>query len=184
MANSRKTTTKAKTVAPVVDDEIVMEQAAPEKRVFKADDKISCRSVTQGALFMEGLRTKQLYEWLSYGDIIEVEYQDLQAAVRNKSQFVYTPYFIVEDEDFIAENTQLDKFYNERFTVKELRDILDLELRDMKEAIKELPDGAKNSLKAIASECVKNGTIDSVRKIKALDEIFGTDLNLLADLFQ
>lgn len=185
MANTRKPATKAQTTTSVADElKKVEEQKAPTKREFKADDRIPCRSVTQGALFMEGLRTKQLYEWLSYGDTIDVEYQDLVAAIRSKSQFIYTPYFIIEDEDFIAENTQLDKFYNERYTVKELRDILNLDIHEMKEAIAELPEGAKNSLKSIAADCVKTGLVDSVRKIKALDEIFGTDLNLLADLCQ
>ncbi len=181
MANTKRTTTKAVKAAPVIDTE---EQKAPEKRVFKADDKIVCRSVTQGGLYMEGLRTKQLYEWLSYGDEIEVEYQDLIAAVRNKSAFIFDPCFIVEDEDFIAENNQLDKFYNERFTVKELRAILDLDVYEMIETIKTLPEGAKTSLKSIASDCVKTGALDSIRKVKALDDLFETDLNLLANLFE
>ncbi len=188
MANIKKTTTKTAKVekisaeaAHVVDTK---EQTAPVKREFKADDKIMCRSVTQGGLYMEGLRTKQLYEWLGYGDEIEVEYQDLIAAVRNKSAFVFDPCFIVEDEDFIAENNQLDKFYNERFTVKELRAILDLDVYEMTETIKTLPEGAKSSLKAIASDAVKSGMLDSVRKIKALDSIFETDLNLLSSLFE
>lgn len=185
MAYTKKTTAKPK-VDAVIKDEIQMEQTAPvkAKKEFKADDKIACRSVTQGALYMEGLRTKQLYEWLSYGDVIEVEYQDLKAAVQNKSQFIFNPYFIVEDDDFIAEFNQLGKFYDERYTVKELRGILDLDVRDMLDTIETLPDGAKQSLKSIASDAVKSGYLDSVKKIKALDELFGTDLNLLADLFQ
>ena len=53
----------------------------------------------------------------------------------------------------------------------------------MIEEIKKLPAGALSSLKSIAAEQVYTGEIDSVRRIKALDSVFGTDLNLIGELF-
>ena len=53
----------------------------------------------------------------------------------------------------------------------------------MKAEIEKLPEGALNSLKSIAAQQVANGIIDSVRKIRTLDDIFGTDLNLLSSIF-
>ena len=53
----------------------------------------------------------------------------------------------------------------------------------MIETIKALPPGAASSLKNIASTAIVNGTLDSVKKIRALDEYYGTELNLLASLF-
>lgn len=188
---TRKTTTKkavAKEVETVATEvEAVVDIAEPKtetKKVFSDSDKIMCRSVTKAPLYMIGVRTKDVYEWLDYGDEIPVKYADLAAEVRRRSAFVFNPYFVITDEDFCAEFPQLDKFYNERFTVRELRDILDMDERDMVAAIEELPDGAKESLKAIAADAVKDGVIDSVRKIRVLDEKLGIDLNLLADLFQ
>ena len=170
MANTKKTT-KSET------------ETKDTKRIFKDDDTVMCRSITQGGLYMTGIRTKDLYEWPAYDETIPVKYADLASAVKTRSPFVFTPLFIVEDKDFCAEFPVLDKFYNERFTVKDLREILDYEVSEMIEAIQKLPDGAKESLKSIASQAVKDGAIDSIRKIRALDELFGTDFNLLADLF-
>lgn len=181
MANTKKTTTKAAKVETVSAE---APQVVNVKRVFDDDTQIMCRSLTQGGLYMQGARTKEIYEWPAYGEEIPVKYVDLATAVRTRSVFVFNPYFIIEDEDFINEFPQLVKFYNERFTVKDLRDILDLDVSEMVATIEVLPDGAKESLKAVASQAVKDGAIDSVRKIKALDELFGTDFNLLADLFQ
>ena len=76
----------------------------------------------------------------------------------------------------------LKKYYNEEFSMRNIRDILDYPENKMIEAIKQLPSGALNSLKSIAAEQVATGQIDSVRKIKALDSVFGTDLNLLGEI--
>ena len=60
----------------------------------------------------------------------------------------------------------------------------DMPVDQMVSAIEKLPDGAKESLKTIAAKQVSLGVLDSVNKIRALDRIFGTDLNLLSELVQ
>lgn len=155
-----------------------------EKRRFQQTDLIVCRSVVVGGLFLEGLKTKQLYTWESYGDETEVEYRDLVAEVRAGSGFVFTPWFIIEDEDFIEEFPRLKQFYAQYLSVKDLRSILDLPLNQMARKIEELPSGAKDSLRGIAASMVSSGAIDSVAKIKKLDEIFDTDMEFLSSLIQ
>lgn len=156
----------------------------PKKKKFEQTDFIMCRSVTTGGLFMEGSKTKQLYQWNDYGDESEVEYRDLVAEVRLKSDFVFAPRFIVEDDDFIEEFPQLKQFYSQFFSVKDLREILDLPVSQMAKKITELPKGAKESLRSIAASMVSSGAIDSVSKIKKLDEIFDTDMEFLSSLLQ
>ena len=46
------------------------------------------------------------------------------------------------------------------------------------ETIKKLPKGAKEALKGIASTMIESHTLDSVHRIKALDEIFDTKMLL------
>lgn len=154
------------------------------KKKFEQTDFIMCRSVIQGGLFLEGAKTKQLYRWTDYGDETEVEYRDLVSEVRAKSAFVFSPYFIVEDEDFIEEFPQLKQFYNQYYSVKDLREILSLPLSSMAKKIEELPNGAKESLRSLAASMISSGAIDSVSKIKKLDEIFDTDMEFLSSLLQ
>ncbi len=164
----------------------VTEIAEPKKPVkkFKQDEGILCRSITVGGLWLDGIKSKNIYRWVEYGDEAEIEYRDLVAMVRSRSNYIFSPMFIIEDEDFIREFPQLKEFYSEQYTVSDLKGILDLPVTKMIAAIKTLPSGAVSSLKNIASTQVANGQLDSVRKIKALDELFGTELNLLASLFQ
>lgn len=53
----------------------------------------------------------------------------------------------------------------------------------MKATILSLPQGAQDSIKHIASKMVSDGTLDSVRKIKILDEIFDTEMSVMTGLF-
>ncbi len=164
--------------------ESVSEGTKKAKRKLQQTDLIQCKSVTNGGLFLEGSKTKQLYQWNDYGDETEVEYRDLVAEVRLRTNFVFAPWFIVEDQDFIEEFPQLKTFYSQYLSVKDLRDILNLPVNQMAKKISELPKGAQDSIKTIAASMVKSGAIDSVAKIKKLDEIFETDMEFLSSLLQ
>lgn len=155
-----------------------------KKKTFSPSDMIPCRSVCQGALYLEGPRTKMPYEWMSYGAVEEIEYRDLSELVRTRSNYIFRPCFIIDDTDFVEEFPTVKKFYTENYSVTELSAVLDLPIEQMLAEIKALPKGAIETLKSIAASQVSVGQIDSVRKIKALDQVFGTDLNLLSELFQ
>lgn len=154
------------------------------KKKYNPDDGIMCRSITVGGLWLDGVKSGNVYRWVEYGDETEVEYRDLVAMIRSRSNYIYAPTFIIEDEEFVSEFPQLKKFYDEQYSIADLRGVLNLPVNSMIETIKTLPPGAASSLKNIASTAIVNGTLDSVKKIKALDEYFGTELNLLASLFQ
>lgn len=179
----RTTTSKPKTVVEPTEKEekVVAKKAKEEKRVFSDSDGIVCRSIVQGGLFMEGAKTHMLYEWVDYGDKTQVEYADLAAAVRVKSSYVFSPLFIVEDEDFIEEFAQLKKFYTENYTVQDLEAILMYPVDKMISEISALPKSALDSIKVLAASSIDEGTLDSVKKIKALDELLGTNLSVLAE---
>lgn len=183
-----KVETKEKVVVEPIEEvnEITEETIKEEvkvKREFAQNDGIPCHSVVQGGLYFEGSKTGMLYSFSDYGDVTEIEYRDLVAAVRTKSGYVYNPYFIIDDADFLAEFPAVAKFYEDQISVKDLKVILDLPVPEMVDAIKKLPPTAIDSLKKIAATQVGNGKLDSVRKIKALDELFGTDLNLIGEIF-
>ena len=152
------------------------------KKSFSQTDRIRCRSVTQGGLFVDGPKTKQPYSFSDYGDETEIEYRDLVALVIEKSSFIFHPYFIVDDSDFVSEFPQLEKFYTDSYSIQDLKGILELPIGFMVDKLRHLPSGAAENLKIIASAQVADGEIDSVKKIKALNEFFDVDLNLIAEL--
>lgn len=152
-----------------------------KKKSFVSTDGILCRSVTPGSLFVDGPKSGMMYTFAAYGDEAEIEYRDLKGLIMMKSQHVFAPRFVIEDKDFIAEVPQLDQFYSKQFSTKDLRKILDLPLEEMIETIKELPSGAQQNMKIIYATAVDNGTLDSVKKIKALDKLWGTQLDAFSE---
>ena len=169
-------------IVEVVKEESVKPvQDKPKRKEFKKDDAIPCRSITAGIMFAEGPKTKNSYSWSDYGDITDIEYQDLAAMVRaTGNNHIYGPMFIVEDDDFINEFPQLKKFYDDQYSIKDLNEILRINnVDEMIRVINSLPNGAKTSIKTIASTQVKNGVLDSIKKIRALDEYFGTELSMI-----
>lgn len=176
---TRKTTSasSAKTKAEVKTEEKV--------KKFKATEGVVCRSITVGELGMVGIKSGINYRWEDYGYDIEVEYQDLVAAMREgeRNTFINKPYFVIQDKDFINEYKKLNGIYKNIFSVSDLKDILKQEPSVMKATIESLPDGAKESIKNIAATQVQNGMLDSVKKIKIIDEIFGTEYGIAASLY-
>ena len=168
----------------VEKEENTVVETKKETRKFEATDGIPCKSITSGGLYMEGIKSRITYEWSDDGDVTEVEYQDIVAAIRSNVSYINKPYFIIEDKDIIKQFPQLNKIYASMYSFKDLKDVLvDLSPNSMKATILSLPDGARESIKSIASKMISNGTLDSVQKIKILDEIFDTELMLMTGLF-
>ncbi|SFU36406.1 hypothetical protein [Butyrivibrio sp. INlla21] len=197
MAKSSKTTTKTTTKKTTTKSKPVVEQSTKDieiveepvveivekptkvekKKDFKSTDGVVCRSVTPGSLFVDGPKSGMLYTFAAYGDEAEIEYRDLKGLIMMRSPNIFTPRFIVEDVDFIAETPQLDAFYSKQFSTKDLRKILELPVEEMVEEIKKLPSGAQDNMKTLAATAIGEGNLDSIKKIKALDELWGTQFD-------
>ena len=184
---TRKTTTKkeipevvVETEVPVVEEPVEKKEIKP-KRKFSDTDGILCRSVTSGKLIMVGKKTGMKYEWGDYGREYEVEYRDLVIAVRTRASFVFGPLFIIEDEDFLDEFPIVKKFYDESYNIDELDAIIDLPTSEMKKALLALPPGATNNFKSLAAKAVVEKRLDSLEKIRLLDEMFGINLMLMSE---
>lgn len=162
-----------------VEEEIVEKK---KKRTFSSDDYIVCHSVTAGGLSVTG-QSGDYYEFKSYGSENEIRYRDLVALVRMHSEHIFNPTLIIDDEDFLEEFIQVKKFYSTLFTDGDLKEILDMPVTQMTEAIKRLPEDVIPAIRTLAATDVAKGKIDSVKKIKALTEIFGSDFDLLSQLF-
>lgn len=171
----------------VVQEDVIAETVtetvkAPKK--FDPMDGILCRSIVEGVLVMTGIKSKNFYKWANAGDITEVEFQDLVSAVRSSNNtYINAPHFIIEDEDFLAQFPQVQKIYDSMYTISDLREILNLPVGDMISTIKSLPSGSQENIKDIAGKMILNGQLDSVKKIKALDELYNTNYLITTNLY-
>lgn len=191
------TTTKRRTVkaapAEKTEEKVVEvveeDKPTPKKRVvkeepvqkpvrqFNQNDLILCRSVTAGWLGVSG-KSGQYYVFENYGDECEIEYQDLFALKSRRSNYIYAPLFVIEDEELLENPRWADvaKFYDtEVFSIQDVDEVLNLPVGSFENALKSLPKGLAKSLQVRVAEKIENGTFDSLKKIKIIDDVYGTD---------
>lgn len=173
MANSTKPK-KSESVEEVV------EKPKKELRKFAQDDMILCKSVTYGELLLPGKKSKLLYIWSNYGDVTEVEFQDLQALRSTRSTYLMNPYFVIEDEELLEQWPELKALYDKTMAL-DIDSLFSLPINQFKKRLRDIPIGFKDPIKNIAGEKIRNGSLDSIAKINALDEILGTELKLMID---
>ena len=188
-----KTTKKIqKTVDTVAEEAVVKDVVevteptpAPKKEVrkFADTDTIPCISITAGRLGMIGIKSHINYSWEAQGEVVDVEYQDLAAAVRSGKKHITEPYFIIDDEDFLKQFPQVQKIYNTIYDIEDLKNVLKMSPAQIKKVVPTLPPGARESIKSIVADAIQHGTLDSVQRIKAFDEIFDTKFMLMTELF-
>lgn len=152
--------------------------AAKEVRKFAPDDMIPCRSITYGELLLTGAKTKFLYSWANYGDVTEMYFQDLQALKSTRSSYLFRPRFVIEDEELVEQwKNDLGQMYGD-IIATDVEAIFKLPTNQLRAKLKNAPVGVQQAVKNLAGEKIMNGTLDSLAKIKAIDEILGTQLKL------
>ena len=174
MANAKNT----KNVKAVAEDEVIVETKPAAKkapRKFAQDDLIMCRSVTYGELLLPGKKSKLLYTFANYGDCTEIEFQDLQALRSTRSKYLNAPLFVIEDEELIDQWPEFKSLY-EKVAALDVDQLFALPKNQFEKQLRNLPVGFKDAIKNIASAKIMDGSLDSLSKINAIDEILGTDL--------
>ena len=173
--------TTTKTVKTTVKKETPVEQTASSAvavRKYEADDTVPVRSITKGELLMPGRKSGILYRWAGAGDVEEVEYQDLYALKVRRSAYVYEPLCVIDDEELLADPKWKDvvALYQTMYDTEDISAILRLPVNQFKKVLKQVPKGLLNSIKVEVATQIENGKFDSINKIKAIDELCGTDL--------
>lgn len=180
---AKKTATKATTKKVEKVDNIVEETKVKEDKkavapkTYSSSDRIPCQSVTAGKLIYYSTKTSERYEWSNYGDISEVLYEDLLSMKSAKSNFLYNPLFVILDEELLAQPSwkKIKELYEQVEVVDDAEDYLNQSPEKLRELLQNAPEGLRNTIKVTASQMIDNGELDSIRKVKILDEILGTD---------
>lgn len=145
---------------------------------FAPEDQIRCVSMTHGELIMVGRKSDLEYTWANYGDVTYVEYQDLFAAKTRKSDFIYSPLFIIEDEELLNHPRWADvkEFYENMYSYDDIKEILSMDNASFRTLLDKAPKGLRKAIEVEIVTQLEDGTFDSLQKVKIVDEICGTDL--------
>ena len=164
-------------------EEIPVVTSKKNVKKFNPDDMILCQSICVGQTFVKGFKSGTIYTFEALGAEEYIEYKDLVAAVRSKDSILFKPFIIVLDEDFINEQKTLKAFYENMYTPEDFEEFFKLRPNQMVEALNNMPVGIRETIKSMAVGKIQDGVFDSVARIKALDDYFGTKMMLLTELY-
>lgn len=157
---------------------VKQESMAPKttKKKFAADELIVCRSITHGELDLLGKKSGLQYVWANVGDTAEVEYQDLQALYATKSRFLTDPLFVIENEELVSQWSGLIKPIYDKMAIQNFDEMLMLPPNQLREQLKTVPKGVRQTVITLAAEKIQSGELDSMNRIKVIDEVLGVEL--------
>lgn len=155
--------------------ETIFTRAKRNRTNFKQGDLIPCRCVRPNKVVYYSTKTDTRYEWLGYGDIVDVDFADLSAFKSSKSAMLYEPKIVIEDEELYEEwKHVLEPVYKEYLGIEDAVEIFSIPDSSFEHYLRTFPAPFKDIVKVTAMRMIKDGEFDSISKIRIMDDVLGT----------
>lgn len=184
MSNSKK-----KDEAVMTEASVAQEVKPVPKKAVKLDDTVlvNVKSNTYGQLFFRNPRTGDATEWSHFGDTQTLTMGDLRAMKGSHRAFYENQWiYILGIEDSGYEDVTPDDIYKTLMVSQYYKNVLDPDNfhqifswseAKIRERVAMMSSGAKLNLVVAANTAVQNGTLDSLKKIKTLEDVLGCELD-------
>lgn len=159
-----------------------------EKKEIRIDDSVllKVKSNVYGKLFYKNLKTGEATEWDGAGDIQIMSVGDLRAMRATQTFFFKEHYILIigvaDGERCKATVSQIldalliTKYYNNYVEPADLRAVCSWSEAEIEEKIPMMSGAIQENLLVALNEFIKEGTLDSIRKIKAFERALGKEL--------
>lgn len=195
MANTKKPAAAKKTAAPkvqgttVVEASQVQETAVVKPTELKLTDSmlINVKSNVFGELQYINPRTGDTTKWSDCGDVQTLSVADIRAMKGTQRAFFENQWvYLMNIEDGGYEDVSTEEiykalllmpYYQKMVNPDNYTDIFTWDVGRMRDAVNSMSASSKMNLVVAANTCIANGTLDSLKKIKALEECLGCTLD-------
>lgn len=165
-------------------------ESAPiaKKRDYKFPDHvmIAVQSNTYGELIYVNQRTGARVSWKEIGDVQPVPMGELRD-MRNTQRgfFSNNRIFIVgvEDEEYsdaapedVYKALMVSQYYKDVIDPNNFNSIFNLDPNELRIRLNRMSDGAKTNFVVAANEAIRRGRLDSLKKIRVIEECLGCEL--------
>ncbi len=197
MAGRPKSTTASKTTNNKTEDKKVVEKTVEKvetknitKKKLRLDDNvlISVKSNRFGELIYINHKTGDETRWENFGDVQPLSVGDLRAMKAKQLTFFKENWITIEgiedaDDDYddveieeIYEALQISQYYDEYLCPKDINKVFNWTTDEMKNKIPRMTKSVRESILVRANELIKLNILDSMSKVKALEEVLGCEL--------
>ena len=149
-----------------------------EIRDFDPNTRVEVKSNFYGTLFYQSSVTGTVVEWSNYGDVNIMTLAELKNMRNSQRRFFVDNWVTIigEDAQEILEWLQIDKYYGEYSDIGDIDEVFDWTPAKIKSEVSKMPSGLKNSIALKAYDMIEGGELDSINKIRAIEEATGCDL--------
>jgi hypothetical protein len=162
-----------------MDTDEVKDNSSTYQRIKKPtldkNELIPVMNITNGPLIYQSKKTGMEIKFEKYGDVEYLEVGELLTMRSGQRRFLDEPWIFIMDDE-VTEYLGLDKLYKKLVNPSNIDQIFNFNVDHFTEVIKSSPRGYAQLLISRAKEKIKNGSLDSVAKIKALEERFNIEL--------
>lgn len=153
-------------------------ELAKKSKVLDRNRRIPVRSVTEGGLTYISKATGLNTYWSEYGSEHYMEVEELIRMKASSPEHLTSPWVLIEDEEVI-DYLGLKSVYENIIPVDELDEFFTKPVEEVKAKLLKAPKGTKELVRSRATKMVMDGTLDSNRVIKAIEEILKIDLSMV-----
>ena len=171
----------AATATPAAKQENVMAAHEVDKmpRIVPKDVDphtiVSVKNGFQGTLVYVSKKTGERFVWESFGDEQDMEIGELRNA-RNSSKVFFINNWFMFDEPWVVDYIGMTQYDKSAISVEEFDSIFEKPLDEMVDIISAMSDGQKRSVAYRARAKIRDGEIDSNKKITALEKCLHVSL--------
>ncbi|WP_395546716.1 MULTISPECIES: hypothetical protein [unclassified Lacrimispora] len=161
-----------------------------EKKRLKLDDNVSLLVASNrfGELIYINHKTGDKYTWENMGDVQSLYVSDIRAMKSNQRKFLEDNWILINgiadtsdeyvdvDVTEIYEALQISNYYKDFLCPSNLNDVFNWSVDDIRNKVSKMPVSTKETIAIRANELIKAGIIDSIAKVKVLEEVIGCEL--------
>lgn len=170
--------------ASVVDNPApVVAPIAQEKKELPTDLYVPCVSLIRTGKLVYVSKRQIGYEavWKRFMDVQYIELKELIAMRSTDSSFFSENWIAIEDDfeykDAVMEKLRIKEMYKNMSSTGEFDRIFLLPIAEMTSRVSGMSKTLKESIASYAKECIENNTLDSLKRIKALEGALGVKLS-------
>lgn len=178
------------TVSNDTNTDVKVDTVVKDKKKLKLDDNVSILVASNifGELIYVNHKTGDKYTWETMGDVQSLYVSDIRAMKSNQRKFLEENWIVItgiadtfdeyENVDLteIYEALQISNYYKEFLCPSNLNDVFNWSIDEIRNKVSKMPTSTKETIAIRANELIKAGIIDSISKVKVLEEVIGCEL--------
>lgn len=160
------------------------------KKKLRLDDHVSIlvSSNVFGLLTYVNHKSGDKYQWKNIGEVQSLYVSDIRAMKSNQQRFLEENWILIDgiadlDEEFedvdlddVYDALQISHYYKNRLCPKDIGEIFNWSASDIRAKVPKMTQTVKESLIVRANELIKSEVLDSISKVKALEEVLNCEL--------